>query len=103
MAEIGCNLALDDFGTGYGCFTHLKTLPIKYLKIDIEFVRDLVSSPDNRHVVEAIIGLAKGFGQQTIAEGVEDAETLRLLGDSGVDFAQGYHLGRPAPLAAEAA
>jgi PAS domain S-box-containing protein len=98
MTEIGCDLALDDFGTGYGSFTRLKRLPIKYLKIDIEFVRDLVSSPGNRHVVKAITGLARGFGQQTIAEGVEDRETLVLLGDSGVDFAQGYHVGRPAPL-----
>jgi PAS domain S-box-containing protein len=98
VAEIGCDLALDDFGTGYGSFSRLKRLPIKYLKIDVEFVRDLVSSSGNRHVVDAIIGLAKGFGQQTIAEGVEDAETLRLLGESGVDFAQGYHLGRPTPL-----
>jgi len=98
VADIGCDLALDDFGTGYASFTRLKRLPIKYLKIDIEFVRDLASSSGNRHVIEAIIGLAKGFGQQTIAEGVEDSETLALLGDSGVDFAQGFHLGRPAPL-----
>ena len=98
LAEIGCDLALDDFGTGYGSFTHLKRLPIKYLKIDVEFVRDLVSSSNNRHVVEAIIGLAKGFGQETIAEGVEDGETLTLLADSGVDFAQGHHVGRPARL-----
>jgi PAS domain S-box-containing protein len=96
--EIGCNLALDDFGTGYGSLTRLKRLPIKYLKIDIEFVRDLASNAGSRHVIDAIIALAKGFGSQTIAEGVEDSETLELLGDSGVDFAQGYHLGRPEPL-----
>ena len=100
VAEIGCDLALDDFGTGYGSFTHLKRLPIKYIKIDVEFVRDLVSSSGNRHVIKAMVGLAKGFGQQTIAEGVEDDETLTLLSDSGVDFAQGYHLGCPAPLTA---
>ena len=103
VAEIGCGLALDDFGTGYWSFHHLKRLPIKYLKIDIEFVRDLASSSGNRHVIEAITGLANGFGQRTIAEGVEDHETLALLSDFGVDFAQGYHLGRPAPLAAVAA
>jgi EAL domain-containing protein (putative c-di-GMP-specific phosphodiesterase class I) len=99
VADLGCDLALDDFGTGYGSFTRLKRLPAKYLKIDIEFVRDLVSSSGSRHVVEAITGLARRFGQQTIAEGVEDSETLALLGDTGVDFAQGYHLGHPAPLA----
>ena len=97
VVDLGCSLALDDFGTGYGTFTHVKKLPITYLKIDIEFVRDLVASPPNQHVVKAIINLAQGFGCQTIAEGVEDAETLQLLQDLGVDFAQGFYLGRPAP------
>jgi len=83
---------------GFGTFTYLKRLPINYLKIDIEFVRDLVASSANQHVVEAIVTLAHGFGCQTIAEGVEDGETLKLLENFGVDYAQGYHLGRPAPL-----
>jgi EAL domain-containing protein (putative c-di-GMP-specific phosphodiesterase class I) len=69
----------------------------------MEFVRNLASSPDNRHIIEAIISLARGFGQRTIAEGVEDRETLAQLSECGVDFAQGYHLGRPAPLAGIAA
>ena len=98
LAEIGCEIALDDFGTGFGSFTYLKKLPIQYLKIDIDFVRDLVTNPANQHVVNAIVSLAKGFGQQTIAEGVEDAHTLDFLKQSGVDFAQGFHIGRPAPL-----
>jgi len=98
LAEMGCGLALDDFGTGFGSFTYLKALPIQYLKIDIDFVRDLASNRANQHLVKAIVGLAEGFGHRTIAEGVEDAETLDLLGGYGVDFAQGYHLGRPAPI-----
>jgi PAS domain S-box-containing protein len=98
VVNLGCSLALDDFGTGFGTFTHVKKLPIKFLKIDIEFVRDLVSSSANQHVVKAIVNLARGFGCQTIAEGVEDGETLKLLKDFDVDFAQGFHLGRPAPL-----
>ena len=61
-------------------------------------MRDLASSPGNRHVVEAIVGLAKGFGQQTIAEGRRGRRDATLLGEYGVDFAQGYHLGRPAAL-----
>lgn len=97
----GCKLALDDFGTGYGGFTHLKQLPVDYLKIDIEFVRDLATNPGSRHVVEAVVGLAKGFGLQTVAEGVEDAEALQLLREIGVDLAQGYHIARPGPLEAE--
>lgn len=98
LREIGCGLALDDFGTGYGSFTYLKNLPLTYVKIDIEFVRDLATNPANRHVVSAIASLAQAFGLQTIAEGVEDEETVLLLREIGVDFAQGYHLGRPAPL-----
>jgi PAS domain S-box-containing protein len=98
VTDLGCGLALDDFGTGFGTFTYLKRLPINYLKIDIEFVRDLVASSANQHVVAAIVTLAQGFGCQTIAEGVEDGATLKLLEDFGVDFAQGYHLGRPAPV-----
>jgi PAS domain S-box-containing protein len=96
--ELGCKLALDDFGTGYGGFTYLKQLPVDYLKIDIEFVRDLRTSEASLHVVEAVVNLARGFGMQTVAEGVEDAETLSLLKTLGVDYAQGYHIARPGPL-----
>jgi EAL domain-containing protein (putative c-di-GMP-specific phosphodiesterase class I) len=95
---LGCRLALDDFGTGYGGFTYLKQLPIDFLKIDIEFVRDLATNPASRHVVEAVVALATGFGLQTVAEGVEDSQTLEMLREYGVDYAQGYHVGRPAPL-----
>jgi len=98
IVALGCGIALDDFGTGFGTFTHVKKLDVKYLKIDIEFVRGLVESSANQHVVKAIVNLAQGFGCETIAEGVEDAESLKLLEEYGVDFAQGYYLGRPAPL-----
>jgi PAS domain S-box-containing protein len=98
VREIGCGLALDDFGTGYGSFTYLKNLPLSYLKIDVDFVRDLATNPANRHVVAAIVSLAKAFGLQTIAEGVENEETVALLRNNGVDYAQGFHLGRPEPV-----
>jgi EAL domain-containing protein (putative c-di-GMP-specific phosphodiesterase class I) len=98
LADLGCGLALDDFGTGFGSFGYLKALPVQFLKIDVDFVRDLASNVANQHLVKAIVGLAQGFGHRTIAEGVEDAETFALLGEYGVDFAQGYHIGRPAPI-----
>lgn len=98
LHHLGFKLALDDFGTGYGGFTYLKTLPIDYLKIDTEFVRDLPTNPSSRKVVEAIVKLAQGFGLRTVAEGVEDTETLRLLEQLTVDYAQGFHIGRPALL-----
>jgi PAS domain S-box-containing protein len=97
LAALGCGLALDDFGTGFGSFTYLKKLPLTHLKIDIEFVRDLATSPDNLHVVKAIVSLARAFGLKTIAEGVENEHALTLLRAEGVDFAQGFHLGRPSP------
>ena len=97
LADLGCQIALDDFGTGYGGFTYLKRLPVHYLKIDIEFVRDLTTDRSNRAVVEAVVNLARGFGQKTIAEGVEDEATLALLAELGVDYAQGYLFGHPEP------
>jgi PAS domain S-box-containing protein len=98
IADIGCAVALDDFGTGYGSFTYLQKLHIAYIKIDITFVRDLVSNPTNQHLVKAIVNIAHGLGQQTIAEGVENSETLEVLREYGIDHAQGFHLGRPEPL-----
>jgi EAL domain-containing protein (putative c-di-GMP-specific phosphodiesterase class I) len=98
LHELGCRTAVDDFGTGYGAFQHLKQLPIDFLKIDREFVRDLPRSAPSRNIVSAVVRLAKGFGQKTIAEGVEDEETMPFLRELGVDFAQGFHLGRPTPI-----
>ena len=96
---LGCEIALDDFGTGYGSLTYLKQMPVDYLKLDIEFVRDLVNNEASRHVVQAVVALARDFHLRTVGEGVEDAETLELLRRLGVDFAQGYHLARPEPFA----
>jgi PAS domain S-box-containing protein len=95
LAALGCEFALDDFGTGYGAFTYLKTLPIKHLKIDIEFVRDLLQNEASQHLVSATVQLARSFGQKTVAEGVEDAQTLERLRELEVDYVQGYFLGRP--------
>jgi PAS domain S-box-containing protein len=99
MRKLGCAIALDDFGVGHGTFTYLKRLPIDYLKIDRGFVRDLLSDDESQQVVEAIIGVAHQFEIETIAEGVEDQATLDELRRMGVDYAQGYWIGRPAPLA----
>jgi PAS domain S-box-containing protein len=98
VTELGCGLALDDFGTGFSSLRYLKHLPADYLKVDIEFVRDLAGSETDARVVRGIVGLAREFRQTTIAEGVEDEATLLRLKELGVDQAQGYLLGRPAPL-----
>jgi diguanylate cyclase (GGDEF)-like protein/PAS domain S-box-containing protein len=99
MHALGCKVALDDFGTGYGTLTYLKQIPVDYLKLDIEFVRDLLGNSASRHVVQAVVALARDFHIHTVAEGVEDADTLDLLSQLGVDFVQGYHLARPEPFA----
>ena len=98
LTELGCDFALDDFGTGYGSFTYLKHLPVRYIKIDTEFVRTLRADSPDRQVVSAIVDVARNFGIETVAEGVEAEETADLLRALGVHYAQGYHFGRPAPL-----
>jgi PAS domain S-box-containing protein len=99
LRRLGCAFALDDFGVGHGTFRYLRHLPVDYLKIDLQFVRDLLSDPADRDVVQAIIGVARQFEIKTIAEGVEDQATLEELRRMGVDYAQGYEIGRPVPLA----
>jgi PAS domain S-box-containing protein len=98
MRKLGCPIALDDFGVGHGSFTYLRHLHVDYLKIDMQFVRDLLSDEEDRQVVQAIVGVACQFKIETIAEGVEDQATLEELRGLGVDFAQGYLTGRPVPL-----
>ena len=98
LAGLGCGLAIDDFGTGFGSLVYLKKLPITQLKIDIEFVRDLATNQANRDVVEAIVRLARAFNVRTVAEGIEDDATLECVRAAGVDFGQGFYLGRPAPI-----
>jgi diguanylate cyclase (GGDEF)-like protein len=95
VTEMGCGLGLDDFGTGFSSFSYLKELPIQHLKIDLEFIRDLCSSPVNQRLVQAMVQFAKAFGQETVAEGVEDSETLALVRAFEIDYAQGFHIGIP--------
>ncbi|MFN2617411.1 MAG: EAL domain-containing protein [Thermoleophilaceae bacterium] len=99
LTDLGCHLALDDFGAGFGSFVYLRNLPADCLKIDTQFVRGLKDSDDDQRVVSSIVHLAQQFDKTTVAEGVEDEESLQLLRELGVDRAQGYLLGRPAPLA----
>jgi diguanylate cyclase (GGDEF)-like protein len=98
LGDHGCPVALDDFGTGFGSFTYLKHIPAQYLKIDIDFTRELTTNATDQEVVKAIVGIAHSLGKHTIAEGVENPETLTLLRAYGVDYAQGFHIARPQPL-----
>ena len=94
----GCRFALDDFGSGFASFYYLKRLPFDFLKIDGDFIRGLRSSRTDQLIVGAIVAIARGMGKQTIAEFVADEETCQLLRSQGVDFGQGFHIGRPMPI-----
>ena len=98
LSEMGCRFALDDFGAGFGSFYYLKHLPFDILKIDGEFVHNCLTSPTDRLVIGAVVEIAKGLGKETIGEFVGDDETARLLTRLGVDYGQGFHLGKPAPV-----
>ena len=98
LVELGCEFAIDDFGAGFGSFAYLKHLPTQYVKIDGDFIRRLPTSPNDQLVVKAIATIATGMGKRTIAEFVEMEETLELLSEYEIDFAQGYHTGRPGPI-----
>jgi len=96
VTGLGCGLGLDDFGTGFSSFSYLKELPVQHLKIDIEFIRELPSSPTDQRLVQALVQFAKAFGLETVAEGIENSETLALVRAFEIDYAQGFHIGEPA-------
>ena len=95
LKALGVRLALDDFGTGYSSLRHLQLLPIDKLKIDASFVQAMDSDTESRKIVAAVIGLSHSLGLVTVAEGVEEEGTARLLRDLGCDIGQGWLYGRP--------
>ncbi|MGD9752482.1 MAG: putative bifunctional diguanylate cyclase/phosphodiesterase [Acidimicrobiia bacterium] len=99
LSDLGCRFALDDFGAGFGSFYYLKYLPFDFLKIDGEFVSHCTSNEMDKTIIRALVNVARQLGKQTVAEFTRDAATLRFLRKEGVDHAQGYHVGRPVPLA----
>lgn len=94
--ELGCTFSLDDFGVGYTSFQYLKELPVDSVKIDGSFVVGLKRNRDDQVFVKALTEAVHGFGKKVVAEFVEDGETLEMLREYGVDYAQGYYIGRPA-------
>ena len=99
IRKLGGRIALDDFGSGFSSFRYLKNLPVNYLKIEGGFVRDMLENPSDRVMVTAINQMGHTLGIQTIAEHVSDAAIADSLRALGVDYAQGYSMGRPLPLA----
>jgi diguanylate cyclase (GGDEF)-like protein len=97
LRELGCRFALDDFGTGYSSFSYLKRLEVDYLKIDGSFIRRLARDRVDQSMVRMIAEVARTAGMKTVAEYVQSEAALRLLAQYGIDYAQGYYIGRPAP------
>ena len=95
IKRTGCRVCLDDFGAGFASFAYLKHIRVDAIKLDGMFIRNLTHDHDNQVFVRGIVEVARGLGKTSIAECVEDEETLRLLNELGVDKAQGYHLDRP--------
>ena len=98
LLTYGVRFALDDFGTGFSSFAYLKNLPIEFIKIDGMFVKDIVNDPADQAMVRSINQIAHSLDKFTIAEYVENAEIQAILEEIGVDYFQGYHIGKPAEL-----
>ena len=97
LRGLGCKFALDDFGAGFASFLYLKHIPLDALKIDGDFVRSLRTNPTDQLIVRHMAEIASSLGLYTIAEYVENRETLELVAEYGIDAVQGYHVGRPEP------
>jgi len=97
MIELGCAFALDDFGAGFGSFYYLKHLLFDYVKIDGEFVAHVHESAVDRTIMRSIVGIARDLGKRTVAEFVSEPQILEVCREEGVDFAQGYLIGKPMP------
>jgi diguanylate cyclase (GGDEF)-like protein len=97
LREVGCRLAIDDFGSGYSSFGYLKHLSVDSLKIDGTFIKALPRDPVDQAMVRMVAEVARAARLETVAEYVQNAATLDLLEKYGIDYAQGYHIGKPAP------
>ncbi|MCX4187649.1 putative bifunctional diguanylate cyclase/phosphodiesterase [Methylophaga sp. OBS4] len=95
VKALGCQFSLDDFGVGFASFNYMRELPVDIIKIDGIFIKDLDKNADDQLFVKALIDVAKGLGRKTIAEFVENEAVLNMLSQYGVDYAQGYYIGRP--------
>jgi EAL domain-containing protein (putative c-di-GMP-specific phosphodiesterase class I) len=98
LQALGIHIAMDDFGTGYSSLGYFRSFPFDQVKIDQSFVSGLTESSEALAIVKAIIGLGKGLGLAIVAEGVETPEQMRLLKAKGCHKAQGFLIGRPAPI-----
>jgi diguanylate cyclase (GGDEF)-like protein len=95
LAEKGCQLALDNFGAGFSAYSYLKSLPVTFIKIDGSLIKNIANDVVDQKVVASLVEIAHAMGKQTVAEHVVDEATFNILGDLGVDYAQGNYVGKP--------
>jgi diguanylate cyclase (GGDEF)-like protein len=98
LRALGCRFALDDFGSGFNSYAYLKQFPVDVLKIDGAFITDLTRDPIDQALVKSMVDIAKALGKQTVAEFVSNAETLEMVRNLGIDYAQGYYISEPREL-----
>ncbi|MDH4256763.1 MAG: EAL domain-containing protein, partial [Gammaproteobacteria bacterium] len=96
LRELGCEVALDDFGKGYSSLGYLQQLSVDYIKIDGSFIRNLVKNPVDQKMVRLIAEIGREAGMKTVAEYVQSAPAFSMLAELGVDYAQGFYVGKPA-------
>src|SRR5262249_5283701 len=97
LRDLGVQISIDDFGTGYSSLAYLRKMPVKQVKIDQSFVKDMVSNHSHAAIVRPVIDLGHNLELEVVAEGVESKEGYELLSDIGCDSAQGFFISRPVP------
>lgn len=98
LKALGVRIAMDDFGTGYSSLSNLRAFPFDKIKIDSSFINSVNTDVQAAAIVRSVLGLGRGLGMPVLAEGVETEEQLNFLAGEDCDGAQGYLLGRPAPI-----
>ena len=95
LRDLGCSVAIDDFGAGYSSYKNLRVLDVDVVKIDGDFIKDILNCKEDQIFVSSLIALAKSFNMKTVAEWIDNEETACYLRDLGIDYLQGYAMGKP--------
>ncbi len=95
LHKVGCKFSLDNFGSGLSSFTYLKNLPVDYIKMDGVFVRSILDDSVNHAMIKAINEIGQTLGRKTVAMHIENGQLLSTIKELGVNYAQGFHVGKP--------
>jgi EAL domain-containing protein (putative c-di-GMP-specific phosphodiesterase class I) len=95
LRNLGCSVAIDDFGAGYSSYKNLRVLDVDVVKIDGDYIKDILNCKEDQIFVSSLVALAKSFNKKTVAEWVDDEETAQYLHSIGIDYLQGFGMGKP--------